>query len=510
MNKDIKNRENEKAVKAEAGKKAKASNKITFANGSYALALCAIVIAAVVVLNFIVGALPSGLTTADVSTGKLYSIGDVTKEVLKNLDEDVTIHYLTASGSSNQTIELLLDQYKGASSRVTVKEVDLNEYPTYASEYTDESVSVNSVIVTAGDKSRYIASSDLMDYYEFDGEGQITSAISYVTSSTAKKVYYTTGHNEFPLSDEMQDAIEKSNAELSELNLLTGDVPDDCDMLIIFAPCSDFNAEEAERVSDYLERGGNLLMSTYVMVTDSPNLDSILEAYRVSRIDGVVCEQDSSYYAYFPYYLLPETAGSTVTSSASAVNILYAFAQGIEIADADDSDSSVSVLQVLKSSPSSYIKSLDGTDSEETASYPLAVEITKSYSTDSDGEADVDLEGDDTSSSDSENDSESAEAKETHILYFTSPAIFSEDAIYAMAQQNAISLPAGNEKLFASCVASLLAEEEAVAIEPKELSDPTITISGSAAGTIGRLLVIVLPIAAIAAGAFIYVRRRRR
>ena len=73
-------------------------DKRSLANGSFATGMAAIIIAAIVVLNMIVGALPADKTTFDMSTNKIFTIGDTTKEVLAGLTEDVTLNYLIQSG----------------------------------------------------------------------------------------------------------------------------------------------------------------------------------------------------------------------------------------------------------------------------------------------------------------------------------------------------------------------------------------------------------------------------
>lgn len=55
------------------------------------MAMAAVFIVIVVVINMIVGAIPSKYSQLDVSSSKLYTIGDETKKVLKALDKDVTI-----------------------------------------------------------------------------------------------------------------------------------------------------------------------------------------------------------------------------------------------------------------------------------------------------------------------------------------------------------------------------------------------------------------------------------
>ena len=75
----------------------------------------------------------------------------------------------------------------------------------------------------------------------YDAEGQITSALQYVTkdSSELPVVYEITGHGETSLSGGFSEAIEKANMTLTELTLLKKEaVPDDASAIIINAPTS--------------------------------------------------------------------------------------------------------------------------------------------------------------------------------------------------------------------------------------------------------------------------------
>ena len=72
--------------------------------------------------------------------------------------------------------------------------------------YTSDKVSDNSIIAVGSERSKVIRNSDLYpsnyDYNtgkvtnDFDGEGQITSAIHFVTSDKLSKIYVVTGHGE--------------------------------------------------------------------------------------------------------------------------------------------------------------------------------------------------------------------------------------------------------------------------------------------------------------------------
>ena len=71
-------------------------------HGSYTSVMTVIIIALVVVLNLVFGQLPSSSTQIDVSSQKLFSIGDETKDLVKNLEQDVTLYYIVRNGHENE------------------------------------------------------------------------------------------------------------------------------------------------------------------------------------------------------------------------------------------------------------------------------------------------------------------------------------------------------------------------------------------------------------------------
>lgn len=161
--------------------------------GSYSSIMTVIVLAVIVVINLIVAQIPTSKTQIDLSTQKMYSITDETKTALKDLDQDVTLYYIVQKGSEDDTIEKLLEHYDELSDHIKVETKDPDLYPKFTSQYTDQTVAANSVIVVCGDKSKVVSNSDMWETstnyqtYQtqttgFDGEGQITSAITYVTS----------------------------------------------------------------------------------------------------------------------------------------------------------------------------------------------------------------------------------------------------------------------------------------------------------------------------------------
>ena len=119
--------------------------------------------------------------------------------------------------------------------------------PAFVSNYTSDKVSDNSIIVVGEKRSRVLRSTDLYpvsyDYdtgrssTDFDGEGQITSAIHYVTSDVLTKVYLMDGHGENELTESFAAAMEKEGVETGRLNLTAaGKVPEDAGCLFLNVP----------------------------------------------------------------------------------------------------------------------------------------------------------------------------------------------------------------------------------------------------------------------------------
>ena len=142
----------------------KGRSRIAFQGGSYALAISAIVLALLVVVNVLVSILPTSLTRFDISSSQLYSITSNTKSVVNALEEDVTIYWIVQADEEDPIVENLLDKYDSLSDHISVVKKNPDVYPTFTQQYTDETVANNSLIVECGDKSCYISYSDIYLY----------------------------------------------------------------------------------------------------------------------------------------------------------------------------------------------------------------------------------------------------------------------------------------------------------------------------------------------------------
>lgn len=159
---NLKDRINFKKIIADSREKRR-KNKKVLRHGSYSMAVTGIVIASVVVLNLVVQELPSKFREIDLSSQKLYTIGEQTEKILKKLDKEVQMYWVVQDGTESSDIEKLLERYEEGSKHIQIEKKDPAVNPAFVSQYTSDNISNNSVIVACGDKSKVV---DYSDMYE--------------------------------------------------------------------------------------------------------------------------------------------------------------------------------------------------------------------------------------------------------------------------------------------------------------------------------------------------------
>lgn len=471
-------------------------NKKLLKHGTYSMAVTAVVIAIVVVLNLVVQEIPSKYREIDLSSQKLYTIGEQTEKILKNLKKDVTLYYIAQDGTESSDIKNLLEKYEEGSKHITVEQKDPAVSPKFASQYTSDNISNNSIIVVCGDKSKVV---DYSSMYEtsinyqtysqevtgFDGEGQLTSAINYVVSDNMPVLYNLEGHDESSMSETMKETIEKANIEIKSLNLLSEEaVPDDAECLFIFAPATDLTKEEADKIISYLENGGKALIVSNYTDEDMSNFESVLENYGVQPVDGIVLEGNTdNYVSQNPYYLLPNIESGEITSELSSQSryVLVPLAQGIK--KADNIRDTLNISSILTTSDSAYsktnLKDMDTMEKEDgdiDGPFDLAVSITEKV-------------GDD---------------KETQIAYFASASIFN-DSINSMVSGT-------NYELLSASLAWMCSTDDSnqISIPSKSYDTTTLTVPTADINFWSIFVTGVLPVCILLIGFGIWMKRRKQ
>ena len=458
---------------------------IALRGGSYAIVLTCLVLALLVVVNLLANALPANVTKLDISASKLYSITSNTKAVVNALEQDVTIYWIVQSGQEDSVIDNLLAKYDSLSDHIDVVKRNPDVYPTFAKQYTDETVSNNSLVVVSGEKYRYVPYSDIYvsqgSAYSysyttsFDGEGAITSAIDYVVSTELPILYTLEGHGETALPDTFASQLTKENVETKELSLLTVDaVPQDAAALMIHAPASDISAEEAKMLKEYVQSGGKLLiLAGPVADGELTNLYGLLSDYGVTAAEGIVSEGDREHYAFqAPYVLLPELGDSDITAPLAEKKYMaiVPIAAGLQLSDTSEAQSLLDTTESAYSKVAGYKQTTyDREEGDIDGPFSLGVDIQDHSS--------------------------------GRIIFFSSSYLL--DDMY-----NAYSSGANND-LVMNALSALMGERQAMSIRSKSLNYNYLTISESAASLLKLVMIGLVPLCYLAMGAATVWDRRR-
>ena len=391
--------------------------------GAYSVGLTVLVIAVAVVFNLAVGQLPEAFRNIDVSSTKIYEISDTSRNLLDGLDKDVDMKVLAVKDETDERITAFLSKYAALSDKLHVEWIDPVLHP---SALTDYETTENTIVISCADtgKTTTVSFGDILvmdeysyyyygtaSYTEFDGEGQLTGAVNYVSSDVEKTIYQTTGHGEGALSATVTDLMEKNSYTLSELNLLmTTSIPDDCDLLLMYAPVSDLSEDEAQLLTDYLGAGGKLMILLGdTSALELPNLEGILNTYGIQAADGYIADPTRCYQNN-PYYIFPElSVYEDMAEGIESQMVLLTNTHGMTLADPERDTIATSAF--MSSSEQSYAVT---EDAQQQGSYVLGATASETVSTE-----DHDPEDDGSGTDESENggadaaDTENAENAES-------------------------------------------------------------------------------------------------
>lgn len=335
-------------------------NKRSLRFGSYSFVLTVIVIASAIILNAIVGATQiRERLKIDLTSNKLYSIGEKTDEVLKSLNEKVEIIGLfdeskMGDSSYSQVIEFV-KQYETKSNLIDVKYVDPDKNPAYIQNELDPDgllgVKKYDFVVRSEKRSKVLSTYDIFDIsYSsstympqvtgLNAEYAFTGAIRYVTSENIPVIYYTEGHGEGDLSEEYSELV--SNLELNgykveKINLATIEkIPDDASVILFAKPQRDLSSAELDKLMYFMENGGNtvFLFDPIQSSTKLANFEEFLSEFNLALGYDVVFEMASNKAAFGqPYYFMPTVVNNSINSvlDPDKFNLSLINAQSIEI-----------------------------------------------------------------------------------------------------------------------------------------------------------------------------------
>lgn len=470
-------------------KKAFQSRK--FIGGAYATVISIVVIAIILLVNFIFTELDIQL---DTSSQQLYTISDKSKELVEDIEDEITIYYLVELGNEDAQIVEVINRFKQTNDNVSVEYKDPILYPQFANQYVDHGITQNSIIVvneTQG-RSKYV---DYMDMYVFeidnatqgynvtavDVEGQVISAINYVTTEDLPIIYSVVGHGEEGFSDTLRTSLDKVNITINTLDTLSSEsIPDDCSVLLINAPETDYNQDESRMIREYLQNGGNAIIFVDYKTKELTNVSSLLEYYGSTMVDGYILEENPNYYVdEYRNQILANVSSHEITSNVidSGKWVIAPVSTGLEASKTarntlvidtllETNDTSYSRIDINSTNPNKLEDDIDGPFTIGTA--------TK----------------------------ETHSGVETNVIVFGTPFLVNDNLIGNES--------IGNLDLLIDSVNYVTGREESITIMPKSLGMERLFIKSSQVYLWGATTIFVIPLLILSIGGVIVIRRRKK
>ena len=465
-------------------------------NGSYSVGLTVVVIAIVIVLNLVIGQLPESLRNLDVSSTRIYEISDTTTDLLDSLDEDVDMTVLAVRDDTDDRITTFLSKYEALSDHINIEWVDPVLHPSALTEYD---TSENTIVISceATGKSTTVSFDDILvpdmysyyyygstDYTEFDGEGQLTSAVNYVTSDVEKTIYQTTGHGEGTLSTTITDLMDQNNYNLSEINLL------------MYEPATDLSDDETEMLRNYLADGGKvMILLGDTNATELPNLETVLEEYGMKAADGYIADPQRCYQGNY-YYIFPELSVSgDMADGISSEMVLLTNTHGMNLID--PARDTITTTGFMSSSDGAYAVT---ETAQQQGDYTLGAVAEETVSSQDDDE-DTDSSGEDAeeASDDSSSDAESDEVT-SRLTVISAGSMIDSQITDTFTQLE-------NTKVFMNAVTANFDGVQNISVEPKSLQVEYNTVQY--AGLFSLLVIFGIPAAVLIGGFVVWFRRRK-
>lgn len=375
----------------------KASLRRKLSYGAYATAVTAVFVAVIIGLNIVASVLAEKFPLQwDVTANKDYSISEENEAYIKGVTREVKItlcatesdytggNYLSLLQSNNytdksgglyfnQTVSLLKD-YAKLNDRVEFVFADPQDpsFSAYTEKYPNESFSMGDILVESTftldgkqiSRHKLLGLFDLYDitnygsYYIIAGSKVETAVTSAIYSATADKTYKVAviTANGGKRVDNLEALMTQNNYEFTEISdLISQDIPEDTDLVIIAAPSKDYTEAQLKILDDFLDIRGELGKTLMYVAADDygelPNLYDFLAEWGYDLGEGTVKETTEGYYlSTSDTTIMAFDQGTDYSAAISGGNYTYVAADNVPITPKWEENENYSTTTVLATS----------------------------------------------------------------------------------------------------------------------------------------------------------------
>jgi ABC-type uncharacterized transport system involved in gliding motility auxiliary subunit len=413
----------------------------------------------------------------DTTATKIFSLSDQTRKILKNLDKDIEI-VVFAKKSNKSYINDRLNEYRHYSKRISWEVVDPDEKPALAKQYNVKNY--GNLVIICEDKAELVPNFS---------EEAIINAIIKVTREGKKKVAFLTGHGEGTIASTERDgferakqAIEQQNYTVEELMLVDKDsIPADISVLVIAGPQKPLFEKELDLLTKFIENGGSSLIM--LDPRPAPGLSDYMKGWKIEVGDNLIIDA-SGFGRLFgagpDIPLVTDYTDHPIVKDMKNVMTFFPMARTVRPLESDNKENII-VEELIRTGQQSF----------------AVANIEEVYRTGRVSRGPNDLQGPLSIACAATIENPSGQREGRLVVVgdsdFASNAYFDNQA---------------NGDLFMNMISWLIADEDLIAIRPKNPEISTVNMTPAQTKTVMWLTVIILPAIAFGVAIMVYVRRK--
>jgi ABC-type uncharacterized transport system involved in gliding motility auxiliary subunit len=453
----------------------------------------------------------------DWTSSGLYSLSEKTRNVLKELKTPVQVTvFMTPGTPLYPEVDELLKRYKAAGPMLTVETLDPTRNPVRAKAFVEETGVRNlAVVFRAGDRKKIVTEDRIVEYdfsrarmggeptvKNFRGEQEFTSALLAVTQQKTPKVVFTTGHGERRFDaprardgfSEAAESLKNDNCTVEEwASLGAADVPAGTDLVVVAGPRTAFTEPERAALKRYLDAGGRALLFLDVELAPGQpgltdfGLNPLLNPMGLTLDADVVLDPKNALPLMGPETVFAKSfRAHAVTRLLTGSAVVFPLARSVSVAATPAPGWTATPLVET---------SADGWGETDIKELQRTGRPAKD---DKDVKGPVSLVAAAESSAPAAGD-KAQPGKRARVVAFGDSDWVSNGGI----------ANAANRLLFSAAANWALERDALVAIPPKNADQVAVTLSRRDVALIAFFALLLLPVAAVAMGLAIWVKRRR-
>lgn len=497
-------------------------------HGALSVVFTVIFVTAIVLINIIFNMVLDRFDiAADLSDNSMYSIDTTTSDYVAGIQDNVTI-IVTAeettfenAGAYYKQVSEIVKTFAASNPKMSAQYLDLDSNPAFYSKYgatlTTGSIIVESektgrnVIITPSDylspkysfNGNEITADEYSMYYQlgYGSTGMLTieyyaaaercllSGIMSVTDESPVRVAVLTEDYGASSPSALISMLEANTYIIEEMKITSVETIDaDFDLVILYAPIYDLSNDDLNKIDMWLDNGGrydkNFIYFAAVDVAELPGLNAYLKEWGLSLGTGYVFQtNDYAFNGASTYQTLSLAEGTY--SEGVDVTTKRTYGERLKPVELLFDDYSIYSTEAIVSSYSgSVIAPFDGLDgfdpasAEQSGSFPVVASSTKTYY-------------------------EGVEPHQSRVYVASSQ--------YLVDRNFMESTYINNSDIFLNIFNYASGKDNVeISVSPKSFSVQTFEITASQMQAITVVFAIIVPLAVVAAGMVVIIRRKRR